>query len=663
MTPEPQKNKCQLNMNLDSECGPEPVRSVIGFLQQVSSLSYMPVDGQLSSNVFAFRGQEDGSWELESSAERRLKRSPSVSEKSIDEVFIRYHEELILACRRNRFDRRRDGEQLPDLELLADLQHHRAATCLIDFTRSALVALWFACENTGKDGKVFVVNIDSGEQFLQISPTDIEGKTISEILNFETRSIDGRHIGDSLHTPNEEPIESGPKFWHWSPASLNERIPAQHSLFVFAPLSSGKPNTVEILVESTSKELIREDLEKLYDIHEESLFPDFIGFAYMQRHDASYGRSPADYYRLGINAMQRGEYLEAIQYLSNSIQLNPNSFRAYRFRSDAYAMIGEDDKAVGDHSKMLELIPEAQFVYRHRGSAYERLGKFDSAIRDFSKLIELDPGEAMWYAARGDVYRSWNDFDNAFRDYSKAIELNPKEIRAYQRRATAYSLLSNWDDAIRDYSRMIDLDPDDPFVYIMRGGAYQNLDGLDSAVCDYSKVIELDPTELQAFDLRGLAFERLGEFDSAVRDYTTLIQRDPENIWVYRSRGGVYLDIGEFDSAVRDFTMMIELDSEEALAYILLGQALEGLGKLDSAVRSYSKGIELEPESASWFVRRAAAHLHLRKWKQARSDFDAAMALEPDALSNFHMEYGPVADFQMKVGIQLPEDIVALISP
>ena len=35
--------------------------------------------------------------------------------------------------------------ELCDLELLADLQHHGVATCLIDFTQTPLTALWFAC--------------------------------------------------------------------------------------------------------------------------------------------------------------------------------------------------------------------------------------------------------------------------------------------------------------------------------------------------------------------------------------------------------------------------------------------------------------------------------------------------------------------------------------
>ena len=73
-----------------------------------------------------------------------------------------------------------NGERLSDLPLLAELQHFRAATCLIDFTRNALVALWFACEKKSTtesedeveetDGKVYAVRIDDPARLEQSPP-------------------------------------------------------------------------------------------------------------------------------------------------------------------------------------------------------------------------------------------------------------------------------------------------------------------------------------------------------------------------------------------------------------------------------------------------------------------------------------------------------------
>ena len=121
------------------------VKDVAGYLKEVSEIK-----AKWPNSTLVFRGQEDVEWSLASSAERRLKASLSSQNRIPDQLFIEYHEDLLKKCKLKNYDQR-EQKQLDDLELLADLQHHGAATCLIDFTRNALVALWFACEKSDED--------------------------------------------------------------------------------------------------------------------------------------------------------------------------------------------------------------------------------------------------------------------------------------------------------------------------------------------------------------------------------------------------------------------------------------------------------------------------------------------------------------------------------
>ena len=55
-----------------------------------------------------------------------------------------------------------DYADYSDLEILADIQHNGGATCLVDFSKNLLTALWFACSNEKddkKDGFLFCYNI------------------------------------------------------------------------------------------------------------------------------------------------------------------------------------------------------------------------------------------------------------------------------------------------------------------------------------------------------------------------------------------------------------------------------------------------------------------------------------------------------------------------
>ena len=80
---------------------------------------------------------------MEASAYRRLPET----ERNDPNNLLKINQELIdKACLLGHDHK--DGRYLSDLELLAELQHFGAATCLIDFTRSAQIALWSACQQS-----------------------------------------------------------------------------------------------------------------------------------------------------------------------------------------------------------------------------------------------------------------------------------------------------------------------------------------------------------------------------------------------------------------------------------------------------------------------------------------------------------------------------------
>ena len=493
------------------------------------------------SPVIAFRGQEDKRWLLESSAERRLKKGLKGQGRIPDSLFIEYHRDNLVQKGKLRNYDKREGKQLAELELLANLQHHGAATCLLDFTRNALVALWFACENSHgesgafdqetaeglgeshkvfSDGKVFVVNTaDERGGFQEVTPRDIAGKSIEDMLKFKTRDEDPareRTDQDSL-----EPSSDKAKFWYWTPAHLNERITAQDSLFLFAPPSSGKPSSEDIVVAAGCKGQIRKELETLYNTHEESLFPDFVGFAYTQRHDAPVDiLDSEEYRRRGIEAAQRGEQQQAIEHYTKAIGIQP------------------DD---GD-------------TYFRRGQVYDETGSHDLAIQDFDKALALRPDDAFTHALRGTAYYHNSELDLAIQDFDKALALDPDYAFAYFLRGTAYYRKGEFDLAIQALDKELALDPDDAFAYVLRGSAHYGKGGFNLAIQDFDKALALDPDYAITYALRGAAHYGKGGFDFAIQDFDKALALDPDDSNSYFSRSLVWLSMSKWTNAESDLT-------------------------------------------------------------------------------------------------------------
>jgi len=214
--------------------------------------------------TYAFRGQADATWELCSSARRRLKRlineghtqTNGSEQTSNEKLYQSYHKDkLIDPARTAGFDIE-EGREISDLQLLTKLQHFGAATGLIDFTWNPLIALWFACEeHLEKDGKIFVVNLNDARRYIGVS--------------------DRKETIDKLFPPYDD------RSLYWEPEVRSEaaaRILVQHSVFVLA--RSHVLNEVEdaIPVEASDKNEILEELADL-GITRLSLFRDIHGFS------------------------------------------------------------------------------------------------------------------------------------------------------------------------------------------------------------------------------------------------------------------------------------------------------------------------------------------------------------------------------------------------
>lgn len=104
-----------------------------------------------------WRGQANASYGLEPALHTRVRSHASLDDADVE----RYATGLIAAARRASLDEH-EGTQLPDTALLALLQHHGAATPLLDISLDPLVGLYMAtvspdASDDATDGVLFAI--------------------------------------------------------------------------------------------------------------------------------------------------------------------------------------------------------------------------------------------------------------------------------------------------------------------------------------------------------------------------------------------------------------------------------------------------------------------------------------------------------------------------
>ena len=185
----------------------------------------------------------------------------------------------------------------------------------------------------------------------------------------------------------------------------------------------------------------------------------------------------------------------------------------------------------------------------------------------------------------------------------------------------------------------------------------------ENAIKHFTDAIRLKPDLANAYFNRGVTYAFRGEFDDAIKDFDMVIQLQPDSPGDYYNRGNTYLDKGDFDNAIIDFNKAIELDTYYLNAYYNRGFAYFKKGNFDDAIKDFDTIIQLQPDHAESYNNRGETWLHLQEWERAKSDLITAKDMGADIITSFHDEYASVEDFEDKTGIQLPEDIGALLTP
>ena len=263
--------------------------------------SFIKWAAQFNDGQYLFRGVSKDSYEIEASAYRRL---PEAERNNPDRL-LRINQELIEKARLLVHDQK-NGQRLSDLELLAELQHFGAATCLIDFTRNALVALWMACQQstTGEaNGKVVVVRSDESDQLEKITPKLVTDEDIDYFFRADR--------------------QRGYPLYQWQPKYQNNRIIAQQSVFIFG--GAQVEIEAECVILKSGKGDMLTFLEKVSGITEGSIYPDFDGFARLHaQNKPDVGLDPQAYLQRGVEVHLEGRLDEAIDRYDEVISLlNP----------------------------------------------------------------------------------------------------------------------------------------------------------------------------------------------------------------------------------------------------------------------------------------------------------------------------------------------------
>lgn len=356
---------------------------------------------------YVFRGQSSITYHLSSSAARRIRKTTfqdKINEKtSIPQpFFIVYHEQLLNDIKMKGLDRI-EGRGLSEIEILAELQHNGAATCLLDFTYNALVALWFACSgDSNNDCVVYLIDISNKSKYQKVE-FGVSSENIAFFLNQSPQKIPGPpekdediiDDNDNDITINQYEDWTIPKIWYWEAPKINQRIPIQQSIFIF-----GKPDLeydYKIVISQKAKKTILKELHETFNINERTLYPDFSGYAKFHR-------------------------------VENDFHLWPN----YSLIQASNVCIDEKKDTDIAESIVLKALcidtihSEPEELIR----IFRKIGKLDYLIEEIERYLKLFPKDVRLFFTLDDIYHEIGDKEKRFETLTQCLKVVQGDIES-----------------------------------------------------------------------------------------------------------------------------------------------------------------------------------------------------------------------------------------
>ena len=389
---------------------------------------------------------------------------------------------------------------------------------------------------------------------------------------------------------------------------------------------------------------------------------------------ATYSQSdkrPDSYnYNRAMEAFDKEDEQEAMEYLGKELKENPKNGYAYSWVAYVYCNQGENGYALSAADKAIQYLPKKDteyvtFALRTRARVYQELEEYDKALADYARAIKVDPEKTNLYKERAQLLYDLEKYDLADKDYQKMIELDQGDVVGYVGLGRNANARKNYDDAIEKYNYVIKLSPNYSSGYSFRAESYIGQKKYNEAVDDIITALGIDDDN-KAYRLMqdiadsasttliaklkiqesaspnnshwpyylGLIYSQIKKYKQAITCFQKSFDKDPKAVTA-GCIASCYDEIGDSKNALNNINIAIEMDSTRSRYLYYKAEFLDQAGRSKEAIAVMDDYISKEPRDFWGYKQRGWIKDHSNDFEGALEDYNISITLEPDYAYNY----------------------------
>jgi tetratricopeptide (TPR) repeat protein len=365
------------------------------------------------------------------------------------------------------------------------------------------------------------------------------------------------------------------------------------------------------------------------------------------------------YLESGDRYFDKGKYNEArIQYL-NALKLDSRFADARYKLGETYLKLGNGSQALQELSQAIDLAPDnypAQIDVANLFVAFSRTPDgannndwLKEARKHLDLLREKQPQNPKVIQAWADYYAAQNNVGAALQEMQKAIAADPGRSESYLDLALLQVRANLLDQAEVNFKRAAELDPKATNAQLALGGFYQSRGRLPEAEQQFKHAIELappDPTPREALARLYMLEGKKTEAEALLKQTKTDLSDNPE---AYHMLGDFYFASGDLDKATAEYSLLYNDHPKDMQVKKNYVQLLILKNRLEEASTLNNEILKAAPHDPAVLVYRGQIQLRRNDAGGAVESLQQAINDEPDnALA--HYQLGLAFDMQHNDG-------------
>ncbi len=272
---------------------------------------------------------------------------------------------------------------------------------------------------------------------------------------------------------------------------------------------------------------------------------------------------PRGYEMLADAQLKRKMYPQAVQTLTELVELDEKSSAAYERRGRAHLLAGNTDASLMDLKRAVTLDPKDGQARASYGAALYKTGKRRDAVRELKKAVAISPKQPRAHRTLGTVLRDRGEIRGAIKHHKIAAELAPSDPAVHFELGLTLNFIGRNVESEQSLVKARKLDERNPLYCYAHGEILRTLKRYKEAINAYEQTIRLEPNHKKAPAKLGVVLFYDGKLEEAEAYLTTAIRNHPKNPYPYLNIGYVYEAANKKSLAINAFEKFLELAPKE----------------------------------------------------------------------------------------------------